>query len=303
MAGETRADMARRAKVLYGIGMFRFAMLSDPAAARRMAEEGLDLWRELGDKWWMAVALEYTGLMLAMEGDPQTARARSEDGVALAREVEDPWLLALCLIRLGDSLKGPDADAARRALEEGVTVARRVGDKSVLSDGLRELSSLYYLKGELTEAASLTEEALADARAIGSTMDVFLALFQLVIISCLQNDLVKAKSYCFELWALGRETGSPMVFLFALMDFGLVACFGGEPGRGVRLLAAFEAFMRQRGMKFTVERDPTVMIYQQVLEKAQAQLGPEVFAAAQHEGRAMTMEQALALATETEGEE
>lgn len=88
------------------------------------------------------------------------------------------------------------------------------------------------------------------------------------------------------------------------MTFGLVACFGGEPGRGVRLLAATDMLLRQGGTNFAgVEGSPLVKVYKQALEKAQAQLGPAAFQAGWAEGQQMTMEQALALATEDEGED
>jgi len=93
--------------------------------------------------------------------------------------------------------------------------------------------------------------------------------------------------------------------VFALLAFGLAASFGGEPGQGVRLLAATDMILRQRGVKWftstSAEGDPFIIVYKQTLEKAQAQLGPAAFEAAQQEGRGLTMEQALALATENEG--
>ena len=271
--------------------------------ARTTVEESLRLWREIGDKWWMAVVLQLAALIMVMEGDIQTALARDEEGVSLAREIKDPWLLAMCLVRLGDDLKtkGTDMAAARRSLEEGVAVARSVGDKSVLSEGLRELGSLYYAEGNLTAAASVIEEALAEARAIRSLFSVVLALCELVSISCLQNDRAKAKGYCFELWALVRETGSPFVAGLSLLAFGLAESFGGESGKGARLLAATEMLLRQRGVELTSdEGSPLVMVYKQALAKAQAQLGPPAFEAAWAEGQQMTIEQALALATENE---
>src|SRR5262249_17150214 len=148
----THAESAQRAKALYGSGMFRFAMLSDPAAARWMVEEGLRLWRELGDTWSLAVALASAGLMLGMQGDVQAARAYLEEGVSLARKLEDPWPLAVCLIRLGDGLKGTDATAARRSLEEGVAIARSVGGKNLLSDRVREVGPLSFAEGGFTAA-------------------------------------------------------------------------------------------------------------------------------------------------------
>ncbi len=301
----TRTEKEQRAKALYAAGMPYLAALN-LERARRVVEESLRLWRELGDKWWTAVALELAGLIMSTQGDTETALAGLEEGVSLAREIEDPLPLAVCLIRFGDALKPRgDVAAAHPFLEEGVALARRVGDKIVLSEGLRELGSLYYAEGDLTAAASLTEEALAAARAIGSIMSVFLALLQFVFISCLQNDSAKAKAYCFELWALGKDTGSLLAAAFALLAFSLATSFGEEPGKGVRLLAATDLMLRQRGVNWFAGRegDPAVMVFRQALAKAQAQLGPAAFEAAWAEGQQMTLEQALALVTEIERED
>jgi predicted ATPase/class 3 adenylate cyclase len=300
----TRTEKAQRAKVLYGAVMGYFSNMN-VKRARTVFEESLRLWRELGDKWWMAAVLQFAGIVMGMEGDVQTALARDEEGVLLAREVGDPWLLASCLIRLGDDLKvtGTDMAAARRSLEEGVAVARRIGDKAVLSEGLRELGSVYYGTGHLTEATSVIEEALAEARVIGGIFSVLLALAELVIISCLQNDPAKAKGYCLELWAIGKETGSPFMALFALIASGLAASFGGEPGKGARLFAATDVMLRQSGVNVTSGNSPFIKVYQQALEKVQAQLGTAAFQVAWAEGQQMTMEQAIALATENESED
>jgi hypothetical protein len=211
----------------------------------------------------------------------------------------------VCLIRMADAFKPRGQTAlARPFLEEGVALARRLGDKSVLSEGLRELGSIYYVEGDLTAAESLTQEALAHGRALGSLGHVFLALFQLVIVSCLQNDAVKAKRYSGEAWALGKDTGSPLVAMFAVATFGLAASIGGEAGRGVRLVAAAQVLLAQFGFTITAGEDDSVMkVFRQVLEQAQAQLGPEAFQAAWTEGQQMTMEQALALATENASED
>lgn len=302
-AGPSRAETARRAKALYAAGRFRFAMLLDPAVSRTMVEESLRLWGELGDKWWMAVALEHVGFILTMEGDVHTSRARLEEGVALAREVEDRWPLAMCLVRLASPLMQIDVEASHRIREEGVAVARSVGDKSVLSQGLLGLASTYLMIGDLTAAASTAEEALAEARAIGSVTHVFLSLFGLTVITCLQGDPARAKACGFEILALAREMGALLGLGFGLLAFGFVASFGGQPGRGVRLLAAAEAFGRQRGVSINAWGGPLLMIYNQALEKARSRLDPATFEAAWAEGQQMTLEQALALATEIESED
>ncbi len=73
----------------------------------------------------------------------------------------------------------------------------------------------------------------------------------------------------------------------------------------MRLLAAGNTLLRQRGINLPLAGGggPAFMIFNQVLEKAQAQLGPAAFQAAWAEGQQMTLEQALAMATENEGED
>jgi chemotaxis regulatin CheY-phosphate phosphatase CheZ len=131
-----RAEAALRAKALYAAARMHFGAQLDMADSRTLVEESLRLWREVGDKWWMAVALEHIAFVLFAE-DFQTSTARVEEGVALAREVEDHWPLVLCLGRLAYAMAAAgDMAAARRMNEEAIAMARSVGDKSVLSLGL-----------------------------------------------------------------------------------------------------------------------------------------------------------------------
>jgi predicted ATPase/DNA-binding SARP family transcriptional activator len=295
ISNPSRVEMAQRAKVLYGAGRIRFLSLFDPHTSRMIVEESLRLWCELGDTWWRAVALEHLGFMLMVE-EIQTARARLEEGVSLARQVEDRWPLAMCLLRLAGSMRTDNA-ATRRIREEGVAVARSVGDKSVLSQGLIGLVTDHLLDGTFPAAAPVAEEALAEARAIGSATHVMLSLIQLVIITCFQGDRAMAKGYCLQVLAFARETGSPQWLLLVLFAFGVAACFSGQPRRGARLLVAAVALLRQRGITISDESERDLMVLKQALERAQ-QLDPAAFEAVRAEGQQMTLEQALALATE-----
>ena len=159
-----------------------------------------------------------------------------------------------------------------------MAVARRVGDKGVLSYGLRELGSVYLAEGNPAAAARANEEALGEARAIGSVFNVLIALYQSVVISSLQNDPAKAKTYCFELWAVAQDTGVQLWSGIALIAFGLAAILSGEPQRGVRFFAAFEAFVGQHGITLPAA-DPNMIVLGQALERARTQLGPVAYEA------------------------
>jgi predicted ATPase/class 3 adenylate cyclase len=298
----TREPTVLRAKALYAAARMYFGAQLDMAGSRTLVEESLGLWREVGDKWWMAVALEHVAFVTFAE-DFQTSTARVEEGVALAREVQDRWPLGLCLGRLAYARAAVgDMAAARRMCEEYMAIARSVGDKSQLSMGLGAMAPFYWLEGNLAAAASIAEEALGEARAIGGVTQVFLSLFMLIFTACLQSDLAKAREYCVQVVAYTRETGGLHWLMLGLIGFGTVACFGGQAERGVRLLASAETPMRQRGMDHS-KLGPGFMVIGQALDKAREQLGPAAFESAWTAGLGLTMEQALALAMERESEE
>jgi hypothetical protein len=105
--------------------------------------------------------------------------------------------------------------------------------------------------------------------------------------------------------AYSRETGTTHTLLMGLIGFGVVACFGGETERSVRLIATGETLLRQHGLDLSNMPGgggPGLMIIGQALEKARAQLGAAAFESAWAEGEQMTLEQALAFATENKSE-
>ena len=295
-----RETIARRAKALYAAGRLFGDKEFDVEGARTMIEESLRLWRQLGDKWWIAATLESSGVIKIFQGDLQTAHDQFEEGVLLAREVEDRWPLALCLMRLAAVVARTDMAAAHPLVEEAVVVARNVGDKYLLGFMLLGLATQNLIEGNLAEAEAIAKEALLELRATGGGIYVLLALYGLVVITCLQGDSAKAKGYCWQLATLSRETGNPLVTLFAGTAFGFMLSISGQPERAVRLLAAFESQARQHGMKLNMMGGPMQMAHNRFLEIARGQLDFVAFEAAWAEGQQMTIEEVIALATENE---
>jgi predicted ATPase/class 3 adenylate cyclase len=296
-AGDTDAHLEARAKALYGAGRLLFASRIEPPKSRLLVEESLQLWRALGDKWWMAAALEHIGFMLMWEGDLQTARVRLEEGVALARTLEDRWALAMCLSRLSGAVSVVDRAAGQVLREEAVGIARGVGDKSVLSQTLVGLSFLYAMSGNLGAAEPVAIEALAEARAIGTVTQIYLTLLALAVINAVKGDRPAATDFCLQIFALARESGSTVTQLVGLLASGFVACFSNDPGRGVRMLTAIERFADEYGVGSTLFAGLFGPLYKPAMEGAQARLDPVAFDAARQEGQTLTFEQALALGT------
>ncbi len=289
----SRAELAQRAKALYGTGLLRYVGVTDLGVARTRMEESLRLWRALEDKWWIAVVLKDLGMMSVMEGDIPTARAQFEEGVALAREVEDKWAIAVCLTRLGVALIRVDFPAARPILEEAIAVSRAVGDKSVLWYALVNLAVVFTFQHDYNAAVTIAEEALPAALEIGNRRDILLAPYIIGMVALLQGDEVKAAAYSAEALALAREAGYPLGIALAILVYGGVAASAGRPAPAVRLLAAAESLIRGFGINMFVWGDVEIVVYDDYMQIARAQLDEATFNAALAGGGALTLEQAL----------
>jgi hypothetical protein len=239
-------------------------------------------------------------------GDAVKSRAILEQGVALARQVEDRWPLARCLVRLGTFMPLSDPAAARAIREEAVAVSRSIGDRFVLSQGLFGLTVDHLLDGDPDAAEPAAEGALEAAREGGSVQHVFLSLITLVMIGCEQGDLNKARDYCRHTMSSARDLGSPTWMMLVLFSFGLLHSHSAEPLRGVRLLSAAETQLRQRGIDIRAEGMRDVMVMQEAIDRilatTRSRYDDAEVEAAWSEGQQLTLEQAIALATEDDAE-
>jgi DNA-binding CsgD family transcriptional regulator len=97
---------------------------------------------------------------------------------------------------------------------------------------------------------------------------------------------------------LGRELGAAWVIANCLMTFGALAGRVGQLGRAARLFGAGEAFAEARGVPLGFRHyNP----YERTVRRVRAALGEDALAAAYAEGRALTLDAAVALALEQTG--
>lgn len=295
-------ELARRAKALYAAGFLRTWAIMDLDTSRTLLEGSLNLWREIGDKWWMALVLNDLGLVTHFGGDSLKARAQLEEAVALARQAEDKWVLAVALSDLGRVLADIDVRAAQPIGEEAVALARVAGDKKVLNTSLLNLAGTYYYLGNLQAMAPVVEEAMDAARAIQSTIGIGWSIFTLAVLSLAQGDQTKAMACSKELLTLSRETGLVLHLGNALLCLGCLACVSDQPQVGVQILSMLEALARRLlgGNPATGLGGSGVSnyVYSQYLDKARSSMEPKAFERAWAEGQGMAMEEAIALALE-----
>ena len=148
------------ARALSGAGVMAFAS-GDYFRAQNLLEQGLSLFRELGDKPGVAGALVIPGQMATFRGEYANAAALLGESLGLYRELGDDWNVAHLLNFLGViPLVQGNFEGAARCFEEGLSVARRVGDRLPIRVSLYNLALSRRGSGDMAGARELLKEGL-----------------------------------------------------------------------------------------------------------------------------------------------
>jgi non-specific serine/threonine protein kinase len=329
--GAQEATVAR-AKALNGAGGLAFSQ-GDYTSASALYEQALMLQRELGDQAGIALSLIGLGNVAHSQGNQEAARTLYEESLAIRRELGDRWGIANSLSNLGSvaySLR--DYGVARALYEESLAMNRELGDKAGIANSLYNLGCLAHVQGDPSLAKSLFEESLTIRRAWGDKANIANLLYNLGNVAHTQGDYAAARALLQESLTLYREIGHPFIIhvlgllghveravgdyaqatsLYqeslklrretgdrlslaqSLEDFAGLAGRQGQPERALRLLGAAETLVATLGRTLPVGY---ALDYERTVADARARCGAEVFAAAWEEGRAMTLEQAVAYA-------
>jgi DNA-binding CsgD family transcriptional regulator len=258
IAADSAPTTRARAKALGGAGyMALFQGEYEPAKA--LLEEGLVLYRELGEKEGIASSLVYLGFVAVLaERDLETVPALYEEAVGLGPEVED----------------------------------RRVAANLLLFQGLIAVS-----QGEYERATALHEEALAKFREIRDVQGMGHCLNNLALGAVVEGDYDKASTLIRENLRIARESDYKLGIQYSLLGLGLVAASREQPARAARLWGAVEAMEEAFGITITpMARSHTD--YEGHLGASRSRLGETAWGVAWSEGRVMTLEQAVDYALE-----
>jgi predicted ATPase/class 3 adenylate cyclase len=255
LIGQAPAGGPVKASILVVAGYLAHCLREHDVAVG-LADEGLALWRKIGDPRGMAVAMARRGVMAIWQGDHRQAEALLTEARALFRQtggeaasgVEHPIaaFLAQAVQEQGDYGR------AEALYEESLTEAQARGDRHAAAYSLRHLARLCLRRGETTRASALIGRGVPP-------------LMELRDRRCTPPTL-EALAY-----ALAQR----------------------QPGDATRLFAAAQAIRDQSGMRLMRTEEQAQERERATLEMG---LGQAAFATAWSEGRAMTLEQALTYA-------
>jgi predicted ATPase/transcriptional regulator with XRE-family HTH domain len=269
---------------------------SDPTAAQAAGEESLALWRALGDSWGIGMAVRALGDVLTRRGDLPRARTLYEEHVERSGATEDDSDIAMMHHLLG-MLAQREGDFARASshMDKSLACWRRAGNLWWVSNLLSRLGQVAQRLREFDRAEAYFNEALTLYQAIGNQPGAASVLITLGIQANGRGETERAAALLREGLLLSREMG-----IAALIAGGLEAIAGmslqRESGeRAARLLGAAAMI---RGSDLNPRPVSYQELYDRMVDSLRGIIGEEAFAAAYAEGRAVSVDAAVAMALE-----
>jgi non-specific serine/threonine protein kinase len=269
-------------------------LVGDYGPARSRYEGALAVGRAIDDPVRIGTARIGLGVVAAVQGDLTRARPLFEDALVDYRKAGDRERARWPLEALGRvALAEGDLERAAALLELSLSEARELGNEAGIAEATLHLARVAHVRGDLVTARSLGEEGLGLVRRLGERPlegDVLIGLSHLELdLGNLERSLDAARSAL----RIHDETGSRLGMLNALEAVAAAETAAQRLQPGVRLYGAAAALRERLG---TPALPPESTRHQERRELSRAALGEQRFASEWGRGRALSWEEATALA-------
>jgi predicted ATPase/DNA-binding XRE family transcriptional regulator len=249
-----------------------------------------------------ARALEWLGDFGIFQGEQDAPQPRYEESLALYGELGNTDGIAEVLSHFAMLfvMRG-DHERAVALLEESLELYRELGNKSGVAWVLFFMGQPIYIQGHIQRAGAMFEESVALFRAVDDTWGIASALFRVAMVALDEGAYRQAGAYLVESMTRLRELGERWQIVNTLEVFACLAAIQRQQLEDSQpnLLMAARIFGATEVLRETLSA-PVLPSEQHFYERGvatlRAQLDPAALAAAWAEGRAMSLEQAVAYA-------
>jgi predicted ATPase len=268
----------------------------DLGPARTLIEESIAIWPRVEKGPGLALALFVNGLVLLNQGEETTTRSVIEECVNFSRELGYRWIQTMALISLGNVALGlGDFAEAKNWFVEALSVGQDMGDHRAIAGALNNLGEVARIQGDYAEADVFYKESEALFKKAGEEPQLARLSHSLGYVARHQGDLERAVALFQESLTMFRKVGNNRGIAECLAGLADLAANQGRSQWAARLLGAAEALLRASDSTWwPADRAE----YERNLAAIRAALTEEEFAVVWAEGQAMTLEQAIAYASE-----
>lgn len=263
------------------------------AVARTQLEESLHIKRAIDDRLGMAATLHNLGMLAHEQGDDDTSRLLYEESLAIERQFGNMRGIAISLNSLGNVARNQgDIARAHTLFTESLAIRRILDDKYGIALALNNLGNVALDQGAESVARTLIEESLALHKTIGNKRGMALALNNLAGVARQEGDYPISCNLYKESLLIRQEVGDQQGIAECLAGLAEIARAQQQVEQAAQLLGATTTLLEAIGGSLeTADR----AVYEHGLGAVQRTLG-DAFAVHWAAGRAMTLEQAIALA-------
>jgi predicted ATPase/DNA-binding SARP family transcriptional activator/DNA-binding CsgD family transcriptional regulator len=243
------------------------------------------------------------GWLAGIQGDIGVAKALTEEGLALYRQLGDEEGIASALTNLGMvAVLGQRDDIPLPAvMEELGELNPRLEDRTTLAYLLLLQGMIAVSQGDLERSVTLHEQGLEVFRQTQDTRGILNCLIHLGGIALVRGDYEGAVSLLQESLRLGWNWDNTESIQYSLYVLACAAASQEQPVRAARLWGSVESMQEDYGVHLT-PITVSFTDYEGRLAAARSQLDEEVWSEAWAQGKAMPLEQVVEYALSEEEE-
>jgi predicted ATPase/class 3 adenylate cyclase len=293
LAGETGRNQLAMAYATCG-----FCMIGqDNPVAEKVLDIGSSMARELDNKFILANTIAWQADLAGIQKDYSRAQQFSNESIRLFREMGNHWGIARALENIGSlSYSQGDYYGAQKYFEEALAIYRNIGAKPDLIFGLGSLGQILTLTANYVQAGELLEERLLLAKDSGWTQEIGTSAGDLAYLHLYQGNPASALALFRESLSL-FDNGDEVDIGLSLVGIAS-AIFQLSPRNAehaARLLGSAQSVIDTIGidnLPYEKEQISTS------LKTVRQHLGEANFQTLLSQGKAMTLDAAIALAQE-----
>jgi predicted ATPase len=259
-------------------------------------ENGLTIARRLNDEQMMPILLMTNAIACISMGRDHTAQPLLREALELFEQQNLPYFHIITIVLFGNVQFGlGNVEQAQALYEEAAVRARSLVESWILSFALSNLGEVARIQGQYELAGKYYEECETLIRDTGDTGDLARFVHNLGYIAQHAGDFSRAESQFRKSLTIFQRLGNRR---------GMAECIAGLAGLKVRqgdiewgaiALSAAESMLKATGGEWWPADRLEVEANQEIISSA---LGKAERTVAQKKGKAMTLEQALAFASE-----
>ena len=283
------------ARVLDGVGMMALVH-RDLDRAEEYFEAALKMFSKLGNKKGMGVALNSLGSIAQDHADYERAQTMFATALELHRALTDRWGVASSLNNLGlVALNQGDLARAQNYFRESAEARRALGDKQGLATALSNLCVVALHSRNYAQVNALGNESVALFREVGNRRGVAAVYTNQGRAALYASDPERATALLSAALTLFHQVGDRAGIVECLEWLASVSIAKHALPRAACLFGAAEALREKLAMPLSPVDRP---MYDQAVAFTRERTDPYTFGEAWTHGRAMTLEQVIALAME-----